>query len=108
MLILVKSITDDGGFQLIQRRNYEWKIGPKAFLDYGTRTPQLGGGHMGWQSIDLGWQMPPCTPVETLLLMINVRGRVDRKGEILCLLSLFGNPLHHIIARVSSHTVDDK
>ena len=84
------------------------KLAQKLFLTMAHEHLSWGGGHMGWQSIDLGWQMPPCTPVETLLLMINVRGRVDRKGEILCLLSLFGNPLHHIIARVSSHTVDDK
>ena len=29
-------ITEDDGFQLIQRFNYEWKICPIAFLGYGT------------------------------------------------------------------------
>ena len=33
---------------------------PRSFLDYGTLTPQFGGGHMRWQSIDLGWHMPLC------------------------------------------------
>ena len=27
--------TEDDGLQLILDFNYEWKIGPKAFLDYG-------------------------------------------------------------------------
>ena len=36
---MFENIIENEGLLLTQRFNYEWKIGPKAFPDYGTPTP---------------------------------------------------------------------
>ena len=61
MQVIFQNITEDDGLQLIQPFNWEWKIGPKVFLDFTILTPQLGGT-WGGKALIKGGTYPLCLP----------------------------------------------